>query len=114
MISRIQMGSAHYGTRDWLTQRLCAFMVVLYILSLLASLAFLSNTSLTWQLLFSQTWMKIWTQIAALAFSWSMWIEIRDVLMDYIKTTFPRIVAYLLVVIWLLGCFLYLTQVIWS
>ncbi len=114
MISQLKIGSIHYSFKDWIIQRLASLAVIFYFLTLLICFFLIPNSYLAWQYLFSCTWLKIWTEIAMLAFSWMLWIEIRDLLMDYVKSVELRIFLFWIVVFWLLGCFIYLTQIIWN
>lgn len=114
MINQLKIGSTQYNLKNWVIQRLASLVVVLYFLTLLTCFLLMPHSYLAWQFLFAYPWLKIWTEIAMLAFSWMMWIEIQNLLMDYIKPVILRVLLLLVVALWLLGCFVYLTQVIWS
>lgn len=113
MVKRTIVG-AGYGLRDWLTQRLAALTTVLYTLFILIILCVIPHDHLAWKNLFDQLWFKIITQISVLAFSWSLWIEIRDTWMDYIKPVGWRVIAHFCTVLWLLSCFIYMATLIWQ
>ena len=57
---RIVVG-AHYGLRDWLSQRITAVLMALFTLVLLAQLLFGGPSSATtrWAGIFSPQWMKV-------------------------------------------------------
>ena len=114
MTSQSQIGSMQYNLKSWATQRLASLVVVLYFLTLLICFLLMPHSYLAWQFLFAYSWLKIWTEIAMLAFSWMTWLEIQNLLIDCIKSVVPRILLLLVVALWLLGCFVYLTQVIWN
>ena len=86
MVNRVIVG-AHYGTRDWLAQRVTAVDHgrlhggVCWLL--IASRP--PFTYETWKALFAQGWMRVATLLFALSLAWHAWVGVRDILMDYVK-----------------------------
>lgn len=110
---RIVVG-AHYGTRDWLFQRLSAIVLVVYTLILLGSLFSLPEFSYgTWAGLFATAWMKIATLLALFAVLYHAWVGVRDIYMDYIKPTGIRLFLQTATVVALLGYGLWAIIVLW-
>ena len=88
---RIVVG-AHYGMRDWLAQRFTAVTMAVYTLVLLGWLVMLPELSYgTWAGMFASGWMKVLTLLALIALAWHAWIGVRDIFMDYVRATGPRL-----------------------
>ncbi|HJV81532.1 MULTISPECIES: succinate dehydrogenase, hydrophobic membrane anchor protein [Oxalobacteraceae] len=106
---------AHYGTRDWLAQRMTAVVMALYTVILLIS--FLSGQNFSyegWAGLFSHQWFKVATFVAMLSLFYHAWVGVRDVLMDYCtKSVGLRLALEVAVVLWLVGCAGWAAQIIW-
>ncbi len=105
---------AHYGLRDWLSQRVTAALMVLYTAALLWQV--LSPGPLgydKWAGIFAQQWMKVCTFVIVVALAWHVWVGMRDVWMDYIKPLGLRLAAQVFTIAWLVGCAGWAVQVIW-
>ncbi len=113
MVNRIVVG-AHYGIRGWLTQRISAVVMAVYVFALVITLMAsgpLSHAS--WSALFSGRAMRIGTLLFVISVLLHAWIGIRDVLMDYIKNTGIRLTLQVLTVLWLVGCAGWALQILW-
>ena len=84
MVKRIIVG-AHYGTRDWLAQRITAAIMAVYTLLALAIMPSRASSYEAWKALFAQGWMRIATLLFLASLAWHAWVGVRDILMDYIK-----------------------------
>jgi succinate dehydrogenase / fumarate reductase membrane anchor subunit len=105
---------AHYGFRDWLSQRLTAVVMVLFTLALLLQFIFGGPVSYdSWAGIFASQWMKVLTFVVILALAWHAWVGMRDVWMDYIKPVGVRLLAQLFTIVWLVGCAGWAVQVLW-
>lgn len=105
---------AHYGTRDWLGQRFTAVILVLYTLYLLFSVLTVPTLSYgTWYGLFLSPFMKIATLLAMLALLYHAWVGIRDVLMDYIRPTWIRLLLETATVVLLVGYAFWAVIILW-
>ena len=113
MVNRVITG-AHYGTRDWLAQRITAAIMVLYTLIVFGTL--LGARPITygvWRDLFSQGWMRVATLLFAVCLVWHAWVGVRDILMDYIKPDGLRLAMQVFTLL-LLGAYVAWTiQVLW-
>ncbi len=111
---RIVVG-AHYGTRDWLAQRVTAVLMALFTLILL--LQVLMTTGPIgydrWSGIFSTQWMKVLTFTVIVALLYHAWVGIRDIWMDYIKPTALRLCLQIFSIVWLTGCAGWAIQVLW-
>ena len=105
---------AHYGFRDWLSQRATAVVMALFTLALLAQVIFGGPVGYdSWAGIFSRQWMKVLTFVVILSLAWHAWVGMRDVWMDYIKPVGLRLVAQVTTIGWLIGCAGWAVQVLW-
>ena len=112
-MSRIVTG-AHYGTRDWLAQRITAVIMVIFSIILLAVL--FRNSSLSygvWKDLFAQGWMRVATLLFAFSLVWHAWVGARDILMDYIKPDGLRLALQVFTLLLLAAYLGWTVQVLW-
>lgn len=75
------------GVYDWLIQRVTAVVLTLYTFFIVGFV--LANQPLdyaTWQELFSQFWMRIFSLLALLSLAAHAWIGLWAVLTDYVTT----------------------------
>ncbi|MBE7939054.1 MULTISPECIES: succinate dehydrogenase, hydrophobic membrane anchor protein [Ramlibacter] len=111
---RIVVG-AHYGLRDWLSQRVTAILMALFTLVVLAQVL-LSRGPIgydKWAGIFAAQWMKVLTFAVIAALLWHVWVGMRDVFMDYIKPVAIRLAAQVFTIVWLVGCAGWAIQVLW-
>jgi len=105
---------AHYGFRDWLSQRATAVVMVLFTLALLLQVIFGGPLGYdSWSGIFAQQWMKVLTFVVIVALAYHAWVGMRDVWMDYIKPVGLRLVAQVATIAWLVGCAGWAVQVLW-
>jgi succinate dehydrogenase / fumarate reductase, membrane anchor subunit len=106
---------AHYGTRDWLSQRVTAVLMALFTLIVLAQVIFSSGPIGydRWAGIFGSQWMKVLTFSVIAGMLWHVWVGMRDVLMDYIKPVGVRLGLQVFVIVWLVGCASWAIQVLW-
>ena len=111
---RIVVG-AHYGLRDWLSQRVTAAMMALFTLNVLAQVIFSKGPIGydKWAGIFASQWMKVLTFTVIVALLWHVWVGMRDVWMDYIKPLGLRLVLQIFTIVWLTGCAGWAIQVLW-
>jgi succinate dehydrogenase / fumarate reductase membrane anchor subunit len=83
---------AHYGTGDWLLQRLTAVVMVIYTVGFIACLAWQGPASYAdWKALFSGTVARLSTMFFFAALLYHAWVGMRDIVMDYVKPTGIRL-----------------------
>lgn len=105
---------AHYGFRDWLSQRVTAALMALFTLVLLAQLLMPGAIGYDkWAGIFAQQWMKVFTFVVIVSLAWHAWVGMRDVWMDYIKPVGLRLAAQVFTIVWLVGCAGWAVQVLW-
>jgi succinate dehydrogenase / fumarate reductase membrane anchor subunit len=106
---------AHYGIRDWLVQRATAVLMALFTFALLAQVLFTSGPIGydKWAGIFSTQWMKFLTFSVIVALVWHVWVGVRDIWMDYVKSVALRLVLQVLTIVWLVGCAGWGFQVLW-
>ena len=111
---RVVVG-AHYGLRDWLSQRVTAGLMALFTLVVLAQVIFTRGPIGydKWSGIFSAQWMKVLTFTVAIALLWHVWVGMRDVLMDYVKPVGIKLLLQIFVIAWLTGCAGWAIQVLW-
>jgi succinate dehydrogenase / fumarate reductase membrane anchor subunit len=129
---RIVVG-AHYGFRDWLSQRVTAALMALFTLVVVVQALwpwYLKNASgerikdgagkfiaITgydkWAGMFAAQWMKVLTFTVIAALLWHVWVGMRDVLMDYVKPVWLRLALQVFTIVWLTGCTGWAIQVLW-
>jgi succinate dehydrogenase / fumarate reductase, membrane anchor subunit len=104
--SRRTVVGAHYGMRDWLSQRVTAVLMALFTIAVLAQVLFTSGPVGydQWAGIFAAQWMKVLTFAVIVALAWHVWVGVRDVLMDYVKPVGTRLALQIFTIVWLVGC----------
>jgi succinate dehydrogenase / fumarate reductase membrane anchor subunit len=112
--SRRLVVGAHYGWRDWLSQRITALLMALFTLVLIVQLLLPGELNYDrWAGIFAAQWMKVLTFIVIVALAWHAWVGMRDIWMDYVKPVFVRLVLDIATIAWLVGCTGWAVQVLW-
>jgi len=129
---RIVVG-AHYGLRDWLSQRITAALMALFTLILIIQVLLPSYARDSdgerirdaagnlqqvsgydkWAGIFSPQWMRVLTFVVIVSLLYHVWVGMRDVLMDYVKPVGARLVLQVFTIAWLVGCAGWAIQVLW-
>ena len=110
---RIVVG-AHYGMRDWLSQRVTATLMAVFTIVLLVQLLLPGPLGYDrWAGIFSAQWMKVLTLVLFIALGWHAWVGMRDIWMDYVKPAAMRLVMQVFTIVWLVGCMGWAIQVLW-
>ena len=111
---RVVVG-AHYGLRDWLSQRVTAVLMVLFTLLVLGHILFTRGPIgyVAWAGIFAAQWMKVLTFAVIIALAWHVWVGMRDIWMDYIKPVWLRLSLQVFTIVWLIGCAGWAIQVLW-
>lgn len=131
--SRRLVVGAHYGLRDWLSQRVTAALMALFTALVVLQVLwpryvkdasgervrdgagrFIAITGYDkWAGIFAAQWMKVLTFVVIAALLWHAWVGMRDVLMDYVKPVMLRLVLQVFAIVWLTGCAGWAIQVLW-
>jgi succinate dehydrogenase / fumarate reductase membrane anchor subunit len=110
---RIVVG-AHYGMRDWLSQRVTAVLMALFTLVLLVQLLLPGPLGYDrWAGIFAAQWMKVLTFVVIVSLAWHAWVGMRDIWMDYVKPVGVRLALQVFTIVWLVGCAGWAVQVLW-
>ena len=110
---RVVVG-AHYGFRDWLSQRVTASLMALFTVTLIVQVLLPGPMGYDkWAGIFSSQWMKVLTFVVIVSMLFHVWVGMRDVLMDYVKPVAVRLTAQVGVIVWLVGCVGWAVQVLW-
>ncbi|MDW5443729.1 succinate dehydrogenase, hydrophobic membrane anchor protein [Polaromonas sp. SM01] len=106
---------AHYGLRDWLSQRITAALMALFTVLLLGQVIFTSGPIGydQWAGIFSAQWMKVLTFVVIIALLYHVWVGMRDVWMDYVKPVWLRLLLEVFTIVWLVACAGWAIQVLW-
>ena len=112
--SRRVVVGAHYGMRDWLSQRITAVLMAIFTIVLLAQVIFGGPLGYDrWAGIFSTQWMKVLTFVVFISLGWHAWVGVRDIWMDYVKPVALRLALQVATIVWLLGCMGWAVQVLW-
>ena len=110
---RVVVG-AHYGLRDWLSQRVTASLMALFTLVLIVQVLLPGEMGYDkWAGIFSAQWMKVLTFVVIVSLLYHVWVGMRDVWMDYVKPVGMRLVLQVFTIAWLVGCAGWSIQVLW-
>ena len=105
---------AHYGLRDWLSQRLTALVMAIFTLALVVQVLLPGPMGYDkWAGIFSAQWMKLLTFVTVICLALHAWVGVRDILMDYIKPMVLRLLLQVLTIVWLVGCAGWAIQALW-
>jgi succinate dehydrogenase / fumarate reductase membrane anchor subunit len=105
---------AHYGMRDWLSQRVTATLMAIFTVVLLVQLLMPGPLGYDrWAGIFSAQWMKLLTLVTFVALAWHAWVGVRDILMDYVKPVGARLTLQVATLVWLVACTGWAIQVLW-
>ena len=106
---------AHYGLRDWLSQRVTAVLMAIFTVVVLAQVV-IGRGPIgydRWAGIFASQWMKVLTFVVILALLYHVWVGMRDIWMDYVKPVAARLVLQIFSLVWLVGCAGWAIQVLW-
>ena len=107
---------AHYGFRDWLSQRVTAGLMALFTIVLLVQVLLPGPLGYEkWAGIFASQWMKVLTFVVIVSLAYHAWVGMRDVWMDYIQPVGVKLVAQVATIawLWLVGCTGWAVQVLW-
>ena len=110
---RIVVG-AHYGFKDWLSQRVTATLMALFTVALIVQVLMPGAMDYDkWAGIFSSNWMKTLTFVVIISLLYHVWVGMRDIWMDYIKPVGLRLGLQVFTIAWLVGCAGWAIQVLW-
>lgn len=106
---------AHFGTRDWLAQRITATLLTLFTLLVIAAVVFSSGPIgyESWAAIFAPQWMKALTLAVFVSLGYHVWVGMRNIWMDYVKPPGIRLGLHVFTIVWLVACMGWAVQVLW-
>ncbi|MDW5377045.1 succinate dehydrogenase, hydrophobic membrane anchor protein [Halomonas sp. HP20-15] len=103
------------GLSDWLIQRVSAIILALYTLFMVGYLLLHPGLDYaTWNGLFAQTWMRIFSLLAFVSLAAHAWIGLWIVITDYIKPTGIRFVVQIAIILAIFIFLVWGVQVLWG
>lgn len=112
--SKRNVVGAHYGLRDWLSQRVTATLMALFTLAVIVQVLLPGAMGYDkWAGIFAHQWMKALTFVVIVSLLAHVWVGVRDVLMDYVKAVGARLALQVGTIVWLVGCAGWAVQVLW-
>ena len=106
---------AHYGMRDWLAQRVTAIVMAVYTVILLALFLTAHDFSReAWAGIFNMQWFKAATFVTFVCLFYHVWVGVRDIWMDYVKSVGLRLTLQIATILWLIACAVWSVQILWS
>ncbi|KXS38361.1 MAG: succinate dehydrogenase membrane anchor subunit [Halomonadaceae bacterium T82-2] len=103
------------GLSDWLIQRVSAVVLALYAVFMVGYLLFHPDLDYaTWNGLFAQTWMRIFSLLAFVSLAAHAWIGLWTVVTDYIKPTGIRFTVQIAIILAIFIFLVWGVQVLWG
>ncbi|MFM9969917.1 MAG: succinate dehydrogenase, hydrophobic membrane anchor protein [Burkholderiales bacterium] len=113
MVNRLVVG-AHYGLRDWLVQRGTAVVMAIYTIIIGAWILIEPPVNYAaWKAMFSAGWMRVATLFFFVSLLLHAWVGMRDIVMDYVKPTWLRLSAHLVIILVLVAYAGWSVQILW-
>ena len=112
--SKIPVG-AHYGTSDWLLQRLTAVVMAVYTLVVIGCIvAGHPATYADFRAMFGGGFVRVFTMLFFAALLYHAWVGMRDILMDYVKATGLRLALQVAVALSLIAYLIWAASILWG
>ena len=90
---------AHYGLRDWLSQRVTAVVITLYTILVLGIVLWNGGLDYaTWKAVFASAAFRVATFLFMASLLWHAWVGVRNILMDYAKPDGVRLTLEIVVI----------------
>ena len=106
---------AHYGLRDWLSQRVTAIVITLYTALFLAILLWNGGMDhATWQALFASNAFRLATFLFLASLFVHAWVGVRNIVMDYAKPMGVRLALEIVVICALVAYAGWTIQILWG
>lgn len=106
---------AHYGLRDWLSQRVTAVVMTLYTALLLGIVLWHGGLDhATWKALFAGNPFRVTTFLFMVSLFVHAWVGVRNILMDYAKPAGVRLALEVIVICALIAYAGWTIQVLWG
>ncbi|MDO8893049.1 MAG: succinate dehydrogenase, hydrophobic membrane anchor protein [Sulfurimicrobium sp.] len=113
MVKRIVSG-AHYGLKDWLTQRITAVVMAFYSLFLIGFFLTQPLSFASWHGLFHSLPVRLASMLFLFSVLLHAWVGMRDIFMDYVHPTVLRLALHVSVILALLAYAAWAVQILWG
>jgi succinate dehydrogenase / fumarate reductase membrane anchor subunit len=112
----IQLLTKKYpGMRLWLSQRLTAVIMAVYIVALIVMLVIVQPSGFAaWHHLFEPIWFRVATLLFFMSLFMHAWLGVADVLKDYVFNKVLRAYLQMVVDIALIAYLVWLTSILWN
>ena len=105
---------AHYGMRDWLSQRVTAVLMALFTVLVIVQVLLPGEMGYDkWAGIFASQWMKVLSFVVIICLALHAWVGVRDILMDYVKNVGVKLALQVATLVWLVGCAGWAVLVLW-
>jgi len=106
---------AHYGWRDWLSQRITAAVMGLYTLLVLGIVLWHGGLDYAvWKALFASHVFRLATFLFIVSLLLHAWVGVRNIAMDYVKPTAMRLVVQVTVICVLIAYAGWTIEILWG
>jgi succinate dehydrogenase / fumarate reductase membrane anchor subunit len=106
---------AHFGSFDWLVQRVTAVVMIVYTLLVIMVLVRIPQFDYWhWKAMWQVPMLRYCTALFLLSLFLHAWVGVRDIFMDYIKDAGLRLTLYVLVVVALTWYAIWSVQILWG
>lgn len=104
------------GLRDWLVQRVTSVILGGYLIFLLGYLLTTGSQLdyFSWQALFSNNWMRVFSILFLLSLFMHAWVGIWTVITDYLKAAWLRLLVQVTVILMLIVYLIWGVSILWS
>ena len=113
-VEKLPVG-AHYGLRDWLSQRVTAIVMTLYTALFVGVLLWHGGLDYAaWRSLFAGDLFRIATFLFMVSLFVHAWVGVRNILMDYAKPVGVRLTLQIIVICVLIAYAGWTIQILWG
>ena len=106
---------AHYGLGDWLLQRLTAVVMAVYSVGFVVCIAYHAPGShAEWKAIFTGPFTRLATMLFLAALLYHAWVGMRDIVMDYVKSTGLRLALQSAIGLTLLSYLIWSASILWG
>lgn len=113
-VDKLPVG-AHYGLRDWLSQRITAVVITLYTVLVLGIVLWNGGLDYAlWKSLLAGNAFRVATFLFMASLLWHAWVGVRNILMDYVRPFGVRLVLEIVTICVLVAYVAWTIQILWG
>ena len=106
---------AHYGSMDWLAQRVTAVVMAVYTVLVLAIVMWNGGFDYaSWSAVLATRAFRLLTFLFMVALLYHAWVGVRDIYMDYIKPVAVRMLVQVVSIALLVAYLGWTIQILWG